>query len=416
MNPFKIGVLIIVIGFALITFSSCFWDEDEPITSPHTTALVNPSKDGGHSYLFASNRYLNTVYRIDLNTMAVDEIKVGTKPRNLTARPDGTKVAVANESSRNITLIDTETLGTCTIQTGFVPKDIKFSPNGKWLAVANYESETVSLINSKNFDMWDIWVGGGPVSVDFDDQSRFIAVACYSEDSVKVISVEEKDVVQTWSHGENDYYFDRPQAVLFGRSGTNSENMIFVGSRLSPEENYSYHEDYDDSIAVLYMPSNWREYISSLKPPSEIIRSAPNPRGLFWNHEANKVLAVNYYFYNDREWDKVSVLDVSDTQEVEETRRYTVDKNPIAAALSPDKDLFAIACHEGSAVNLIDTDKETIRYISTIDRPYALAFNNKGTKVIVVHESPMMPVSVVDVASGTSEVVYESITMNDWIE
>lgn len=416
MNLIKLRVLIIVVTFALIGTSGCYWDNDEPITSPHATVLVNLSKEGGPTYLFASNRFLDTVYRINLDNMKIDEVQVGTKPRNIAARPDGTKVAVANESSRNITLIDTKTLGTCTVQTGFFPKDIKFSPDGKWLAVANYESDSVSLINSKNFDLWDIWIGGGPVSVDFDDQSMFVAVAAYNEDSIKIISVSEKEVVQTWSHGQNDFYFDRPQVVLFGKSETNSENTIIVGSRLSPDENWDYHADYDDSIAVLYLTPNWRDLIASFVPNSDVIRAAPNPRGLFWNHNSDRVLAINHYFFNDTPWDKVSVLDVSEGRNVEETRRYTVDKDPVAAALSPDKDLFAVACKKGGAVNLIDIEKQTIRYVKTLALPYALAFNNKGTKVIVVHESALMPVSVVDVVTGKSEVVYESIAMDEWID
>jgi len=391
--------------------------EDEPIPSPHAVVLINPSNSSGEQYLFASNRFLDRVYRINTRSLNVDEIKVGAKPRNITANPDGTLVAVANEAGKSISIIATESLQTWKVSTGYEPRDIRFSPDGAWLAVANYKNETVSLIHMDNKTLQSqIWVGGGPVSLDFDPTSAYVAVVCYNEDAVRVIDVEEKKVIFDW---QDDELLDRPQAVVFGHADSPAEGLLFVGCRRDPDD--PEHESYADSIAVFHLTERWYDN-HVFEPEIEIIRSGPNPRGFGWTQDGDKLLAINHVFeYSDTyDVDTLSVLDIV-RGEVDESYRIVVGDNPVALARAPEVDMFAVANKDGGSVTVVDLDEDSGSYqatasISTEINPYALAFSPDGRKVVVVHETPLMPVSVVDLDTGKSKVVYRSVGYDDWIE
>ena len=392
----------------LIGLAGCA--SDEPITSPHAAAVVYPQNSKGAAYLFASNRFLDRVYRIDLESLDVKVVKVGKKPRNIAPSPDGNYIAVANEEGASITIIGTANLCTRTIMTGFTPKDVRFSPDGKWIAVANYDNESVALVDARQFSTFEIWVGGGPASVAFDETSTRLAVACYDEDSVKIIDVETKEIERSWFG--YDYGYDRPQVILFGRAGTPSENMLFVGNRKSPGDAYE-HGSYDESIAILHLTEDWIENLD-FQPVSELVTSGANPRGLLLNHDGDRLITLNYSF-EETETDTLSMIAI-ESQGSTEIKRFISQRNPVAAALASNKDLLAVANKNSASVSLFDLEFQGAVHVKTVEKPYALAFNPSGTKVVVVHETPLMPVSIVDVERGTSKVVIKSASMNDWVE
>ena len=404
-----IGVLI-VLAFAVL---GCGLAPDKPITSPHAVVVVKPQEGGGVSYLFAANKYLGKVYRVNLYTLAIDEITVGRKPENIAASPDGYLVAVANNADKSITVIRAATLAKKTVVTGRRPSDIGFSPDGNWLGVANSENETVSLIDAHSGKLWNnIWVGGGPAALAFDPTSRFMAVACYDEDAVKIVSVQEKKVVTAWS---NSQVINRPQAVIFSNGAIRGETLLFVGCHEDPyvENGGSYAE----SIAVLHLSPTWADDPEEYTPQMQIIRAGPNPRGFLWNHAGDKLLAINHVF---EDWDSnynvdtLSLIDVSGA--IAEEQRFVTGHNPVAAALAPEEDVVAVANKGGASITIVDLTDNSSFDVSTIARPFAVAFTPSGHKVIVVHDSALMPLSVVDLASGSSRVVYDSLSMNDWIE
>lgn len=437
----------------------------EAIPSPHPITLVAPQKETGKLYLFASNRFLNTVYRIDLETLEVAEIDVGERPRNLDVRPDGNQVAVANERGRSISLIDAVSLKVQTVHTGEEPLDIRYSPDGAWLAVANYKNETVSLINPVTLEHYNLWVGGGPASISFDETSRVVAVACFQEGTVRLIGVETKQILAYYrltdiSELDTDA---RPQAVSFGPANSAGAQHLFIGLR---NDDFTTEASFVYSLALLPIRVEGDNLL--LGDEMQVLRGGPNPRGFIWHPDGRRVLTINHSFtdeglgYNvdtisnliyetagptggERKTvpspQRLSLLEPppeiialtprpdfthlpdgdpryvyrTDGRWVEQSR-YTVGRNPISAAMAPNDKLLAVANQDNDSVSLIDLTQYGVRSVSVTEKPYALAFTPSGRQVIVVHETPLMPVMTIDVETGKRRTLYESLSMNRWLD
>ncbi len=406
---------------------ACGAPDDSPTTSRTTIAVVNthnPGSSGNLSFLFATNHYVNRVYRINLDTLDVDDVKVGKNPRSIAASPDGRFVACANEKSASITVIQTVTLATWSVVVGMKPVELRFSPNGRWLAVANYEYLSVALINTDTGGMSLIYACTGPTSLDFDDNSEILAVACYDSGTIQLIDMNDKTTMYADSTDGIEVY-DRTQVVLFGREGTNAHDLLFTGFREGPGDESDSASNY--SIGVIDLREDpWEP---------DFVEAAINPRAFFWNHAGDKMISIHHgqdpvVQVNDPNYHwsytydsggalipgQISVLAVDENRNVEVEDRYIIAGNPVTAAMDSNRDFLAVADKENAKVLFIDLVKKTQRSVSTETRPYALGFNSSGTKVIVVHETALMPVSLIDVASGSSKVIYKSLSMNQWVE
>ena len=412
---------ILIAGFAACEI------KDDPTTSRTTIAIVSTGDPGGSnnlSFMFATNHYVNRVYRINLDNLDVDEIKTGSKPRSIAASPDGRFVACANEESNSITLIGVVSLAKWTVAVGMTPVDLSFSPDGERLAVANYHSGTVVVIDTATRDMSVYYPCTGPSGMDFDDDSKLLAVACYYSDTVQFIDVKEKTLMDAETEDGYEIY-ERTQVVKFGRDGTNAKNLFFAGFREGPWDEAESSVNY--SIAVIDLEENpWDPYF---------VEAAINPRGFLFNHAGDKLVSIHHgqdpivtlddpdswwtYTYTSSGAyipGQVSVLGIDEDRNVGLLNRYVVEGNPVAAVLDPHRDLVAVADKENGEVAFIDLDNERQFSVSTETRPYALAFNSSGTKVIVVHETPMMPVSIIDVQARSSKIIFKSLPMRNWIE
>jgi DNA-binding beta-propeller fold protein YncE len=420
---FALGILIAIFCAAFLACGV----ENTPTTSRTTTAIVNthnPGFSGKLSFLFATNHYVDHVYRINLDTLDVDNVEVGDKPRSIAASPDGKFVVCANEDSTTITLIHSETLTTWWAIVGMKPVELRFSPDGNWLAVANFENHSVALINTYTREVSHIDACSGPTSLDFDDNSEILAVACYHAGTVQLIDVNEKTTLDS-DPAEGIEVHNRTQVVLFGREGTNAQNLLFAGFRESPLDEAIVGSNY--SIGVIdFEQEPWEP---------EFVLSAINPRTFFWNHAGDKLISIHHgqdgedniidsleeavlgiIFPEATIPGQVSVLAVDENRHVAEEKRYIIGGNPVTAAMDPNRDFIAVADKENSTVVFIDLVQKRQFSIKTEIRPYALGFNSSGTRVIVVHETPLMPVSMIDVANRKSKVIYKSLSMNRWVE
>jgi len=422
-------ILLWVIFLLAATITGCGL-EDEPITSVHAIAIVHPQTEDGPAFLFASNRFLDKVFRINLENLSIKEVNTGEKPRNIAAGPDGSLVAVANENGHSVTIIDTMSLAKTTVFTGFKPTDLRFSPatrenpSGRWIAVANYLDQTVSFIDLKTFGVRNVWVGGGPTSVAFDDTGTKLAVACYLSYEVVVIDMETFAKEATWEWApywdSHDMIYDRehPQVVVFGKPGTDGENKLFIGHKEGPDyydHSWDYYpDDYNGVLTVMDLADDWQSNVS-VRPSIDMIKVGANPRGLIWDRSGEALITINHNFFNSA-LDSLTVLEFDDEGALYITWEYVVGGNPVAAALAPEKNYIAAACKNSGAVAIIDLENGTRKIIGTADKPYALAFNSSGSKVIVVHESPLMPISIVDVKRGSSKVIKDSVSMDRWME
>jgi DNA-binding beta-propeller fold protein YncE len=406
-----IFLVVCLFGTSLI---ACGGEDDVPITAPHMMAIALPHEYKGHAFLFASNRFLDKVFRVNLNSLDIDEVNVGANPKNIAVSPDGSTVVVVNEHSANVTIIDTMTLAHVSVRTGLRPLDVQFSPDGKWFAVANFDEGAVSLFDTRTYGMQWIEVGSGPISLDFHESSEWLAVANYISRSVSIVDVQTGSMVRTLFDGQlvDDYKLD-PQVIKFGRPGTSSADMLFVGYR-NVYHGWASHFENQSKIAVIRLSENWMtEDGDSLDV--EVLQTDSNPRGLLLVDNGERILSINHFLTGDIP-DTATLFSFDEDRNLSLDRSYVVGKSPIAVVKAPGSNLLAVACKAGDQINLIDLDTEINRTVSTKNNPNALAFSSDGQKVVVVHDSPLMPISVIDVESGTSKVVKDSISIERWID
>jgi YVTN family beta-propeller protein len=414
-----------------------------PVASPlpHTAAVVHPAGGPGPAYLFASNRFVGMVFRIDLANQAVDGVLVGSKPNNLAGSPDGTLIAVANEDSGSVSLIEAVKLRVYEIPTGAYPLDVRFSPDGQWLAVANYNDESVTLIDPASRETWRIWVGGGPASVDFDAASQFVVVACFDANAVVLLSVAGKKLVATWSLADLlQSGVGGPQTVAFGPRDSAFGNTFFVGLNTGATGTSA------NSVAVVPFPRLFYDDPTVTPTDAQLVQAGPNPSGFVWNHDLTKLLTVNHRDFGggSTEGDSVSELvyqsdgslspppapppaapfqlAVAQTQWLvnltpvwRQVSGFVVGVNPTSAVLAPDSDLVAVASNDSAEVSFLDLATSGMTTVPVAASPYALAYSPSGEYVFVVHETPLMPVSLVNVADGTSHILYKSLSMKRWL-
>ena len=135
------------------------------------------------------------VLLIDLNTGRVEkQIEVGNRPSGVTVAtaPDGTPVAaVANGSSRDVTLIDLRTDVTTTIRhLGRDPRDAAFHPDGIHLIVAIGGEDALAIVNIRTASVVArVNVGSNPVDVEISPDGDTAVVANVGGNSVSLVDV-----------------------------------------------------------------------------------------------------------------------------------------------------------------------------------------------------------------------------------
>jgi YVTN family beta-propeller protein len=452
------GVVACLVAVAL--GCGAFQPNAQPMA--HTAVLVQPAGENtGPAYLFVSNRFVNAVYRIDLTTQQFTGILVGAGPQNLAASPDGSQVAVCNEADGSVSLIDTAKLHVRTINTGAYPIDVRYSPDGRWLAVANYNDQSVTLIDPGTFETWTVWVGGGPASVSFEARSQFVAVACFGDNDVKLIDVAQQEAVATWdltAYEPSDETL-QPQTISFGPAGSQFAGTMFVGLETTFAESPSSPETYAHSIVVVPFPTKFYDDPTIEPTNVQIVRAGPSPSGFLWNREGSAFLAFNHDYLSEAGVDDTvselkwtadddtvgnlgdairravpedSTIPRRDPQDSFayvpfaglvnlathwfEQRRFVVGRNPAGAALAPNRDYVAVANQDSHSISLLDLTTNGTTLVPVAANPFAVAFSPSGRYVFVVHETPLMPVSLVDTQTGTSWTLYKSLPMYRWIQ
>jgi DNA-binding beta-propeller fold protein YncE len=162
-----------------------------------------------------------------------------------------------------------------------------------------------------------------------------------------------------------------------------------------------------------------------------------------WNHEGTAMLAFNHGEATDSgvvdtvsevEWTdqnaptppppaaKFGIAALADLNLLSplanwfEKRRFIVGQNPAGAALAQGRDFVAVANEDSHSISLIDMADNSVQMIGVAASPYAVAFSPSGRYVFVVHETPLMPVSLVDTQTGGAWILYKSLSMYRWIQ
>ena len=127
-------------------------------------------------FVFIEDAKNNLVIVINKEGEILNKIKVGSKPHDISASPDGTFVATANFGDGTVSIIDTQSLDLKkTLLTGNGAHGLSFSPDGSFLFVVNAFDDTLSIIETETFSQQKkIDVGSYPEYVGVTQDGLFI--------------------------------------------------------------------------------------------------------------------------------------------------------------------------------------------------------------------------------------------------
>ena len=148
--------------------------------------------------LYVGDVYDGKVLVIKNNTIK-DEIKVGSGPEYIEARPpDGRILYVANLWSPISVLDLGENRVIKNIDSGITPHGLTFTKDGSRLLIVNMHSNTLSVIDSQKHEIIKtIPVGKNPEYVKLSPDERFAYVTNLGEDSVSKIDLRSLEVINS---------------------------------------------------------------------------------------------------------------------------------------------------------------------------------------------------------------------------
>ncbi len=112
------------------------WDgDDDDATSPppereEDLLLMPPAQTD--VFVFVANPDRDTVTRVNVHTLAVDTMPVGTDPRIVTTTPDFATAVVFNRGDDSVTILDADTLDKEHVDVRANMNDMVLSPDGAW--------------------------------------------------------------------------------------------------------------------------------------------------------------------------------------------------------------------------------------------------------------------------------------------
>ena len=383
-----------------VAFFGC---SNDPVTADETLVYVETSQTAwGNRYFFVSNRFLDTIYRINLDSLDVAEIKVGKAPKVIAGSPDGSTIAVANGGSETISFVDTETLEKRSRKVNGTPGAIAFSNDGKNLAVAITEPDTVLLIDTETYDGQTSHACSDPVALDFSPDGLRLSIGCFR------YGVRELSIKPDGYRGSYDVPY--VQAIKNGKEGSVAEGLLFVGTK-------DYYDDIDNTASIYALIRDLDAEDFDRQYDEFRIPAAENTRQILFNHDGDKLIALHNVKEGD---DEVSIHLIQDDQEKGHLfplqSSVIVHKSPVFAALHPRDDRLAVACRNSDVVELIDLDLGEKRTVRTEPRPGVLAYSPDGETIIVIHDTPLMPVSLINAESGKARVLFDSLSMAEWLD
>lgn len=142
------------------------------------------------TYLFVANTTLNSVTKINVNTLQIDSIKVGEKPTVVQTTPDNKKAIVLNSGDYTVSIIDAITDSVTNLSVVKYANNLVISPAGKHavaffdpsLQTGAYEIDPtrtfneISVLDINNINSTKITVNFLPRAVKFTPDGNYAAV------------------------------------------------------------------------------------------------------------------------------------------------------------------------------------------------------------------------------------------------
>ena len=216
------------------------------------------------------------VYRISLDTMAIDQvIPVGAVPKYVEVSPDGKTLLVTNWCSYDLSIIDTKTRqARARVPLGAWPRGIAVSPDSKTAYVAVMGDNTVMRVDLATAAVTATWpVGNAPRHAIVDPTGAFLYVTLNGEGNVVKVDTATGAVVAR------------------ERSGTTPRTMV-----MAPDGRSLYVVNYDDSTITKMATAD----LSVL----QVLATNEHPIGITYEPTTGRVWVAGYagslQLYDDR--------------------------------------------------------------------------------------------------------------------
>lgn len=176
-------------------------------------------------FLLMSTEYEGVVVRVDTEKMRLaGSVRVGGKPIDIKASPDGSIFYVANQGLSGVSLVDPVRMRVVGfIHTGDGAHGLAVSRNGKLLYVANRYSGTISAISFDRRVVIATWnVGGSPDMLQVSPDGTQLWASNRFDGSVSVIDTRTGHVLHVIRTGIKPHglaFFPQPGRYSMGHNG-----------------------------------------------------------------------------------------------------------------------------------------------------------------------------------------------------
>jgi YVTN family beta-propeller protein len=176
-------------------------------------------------FILMSTEYEGVVVKVDTVKMRLaGSVRVGGKPIDIKASPDGSIFYVANQGTSGVSLVDPVRMRVVGfIHTGDGAHGLAVSRNGKLLYVANRYAGTISTISFDRRKVVATWhVGGSPDMLQVSSDGTQLWASNRFDGSVSVIDTRTGHVLHVIRTGIKPHglaYFPQPGRFSMGHNG-----------------------------------------------------------------------------------------------------------------------------------------------------------------------------------------------------
>jgi YVTN family beta-propeller protein len=304
------------------------------------------------------------------------EILEYVSPLEMLFSPDGSRLYVLCQESRQIRVLDAKTYAEIKrIEVGRVPRGFSFSPKGDRLYVANSWDDTVSVIDTASLEVIATWsVGAEPSSVVGDRAGKFLFVANRISNDVAVLDAQTGAELKRLAAGRGaSYITSSPDAGKL--------YVTHVYPNLSPHRTAPQSEItvVDTARAVV----TERIALPYVAHAFHVVFSADGRLGVAAGLHPKNLVPLAHIEHGGAFADTLTLFgaDVGKPVEIplDDLERYAV--RPFGIAITQDKSRLFVTCGGSESVLVIDVAR-MLRYVHTHRGPHAQDLSASGNYVI----------------------------------
>lgn len=146
--------------------------------------------NGNRAYVGRARLPGTTMYTVDLISYTVSSITVPGSTIGMAITPDGTRLFVAHDTAKNVSVIDTNrNLVTHLLTAGEFCAGIRISPDGLSVVACYYLSKNIKIINTQTLAITTIPVSNSPMYMDISPDGRRGYICSNQETWISVVAL-----------------------------------------------------------------------------------------------------------------------------------------------------------------------------------------------------------------------------------